>query len=76
MKEVDECKTKTFRTVLKNNSIIFSIGIILTIAGEWLPIREFKPWSGIELQTNLVQILGVIFCLLPVFIWFIQRRHK
>ena len=67
---------RRFKTILKNNWVIFGVGLSLVIGGEWLPMREFKPWSNIELQTNIVQSLGVVFSLLPVLIWYVQRKKK
>ena len=64
---------KRFKTILKHNIYIFSFGLILIVAGEYLPIRDFKLWNGINIRANFIQILGVVLTFLPVLIWYHQN---
>ena len=64
---------KRFKTILKHHIIIFSFGLIFIVAGESLPIRDFKLWNGISIRTNFIQILGVALTFLPILIWYRQR---
>ena len=52
------------------------IAVTLIITGAFLPMFNFKPWSGIELPANWLVISGFVILILPLIRELLARRKK
>ena len=64
-----------FNTIFKKNQIFLWVGVALVLGGEALPIHEFKHETT-SIRTNIVQLLGFVFTLIPFVVWFFQRKKE